>query len=104
MSCGIVDADEVDSCKRFYDHHCLHGIAGPEEPSADEQETCLAHIEDAWDAAEKTRDDEDEDVVEEHEAACAVIAAPWDDEECDYLEKTEAAGGASSESEEEKDK
>ncbi len=34
-SCGIIDTDDIESCKRFYQDQCLHGIAGDKEPSAE---------------------------------------------------------------------
>ena len=46
--------EEVEDCSRFYRDHCLHGIAGPEEPSADQQSSCIRLIEEAGERAMAT--------------------------------------------------
>ena len=103
VSCGIVEDDEVDSCKRFYKEQCLHGIAGDDEPSADEQKNCRSLLEKASEVAAETQNDDD--AISQHDAACAVIAAPWDQPACEYLNRQAVGGGgAGSESESESEK
>lgn len=110
-ACGTID--DVEECKRTYEDQCLHGIAGPKEPTADEQERCLDFIQKAGDCAE---DDpampdvicfakeiearggaggEPPEIVVDDDApdVCEVIAKPWDYGPCDFLNPVEGAGG-----------
>ncbi len=96
VSCGVIDADDVEECKRVYHDQCLHGIAGPKEPTADQQKLCVNRIKEAKEIAESTLNDDSQ--VSEHEAACRVISEPWKQTACDFLnEEEENTGGSSSE-------
>lgn len=86
VPCGIVDEDKVEECKRTYRDHCLHGIAGPEEPTAGQQQACLAMIDEAGEAARDSTGDE-------YEQACEIISEPWDRRPCAFL--LPSMGGAS---------
>lgn len=83
VACGVISANEVDDCKRFYRDHCLHGMKGDKVPTADEHKECIKLIEDAGEAAAASlgmggAGEPDED-------ACKIVAAPWKAEECAYL-------------------
>jgi hypothetical protein len=86
VNCGTVKADGVDQCQLLYRDQCLHGIAGPEAPTADQQQKCVNLIVEAGDTAQSSSGDE-------YDAACAVIGAPWNNQECQFL--LPAMGGAS---------
>lgn len=89
VSCGSVKSTEIDECKRFYDDQCLHGIAGEEAPTANQQKSCLELIDDARQTAETSSGDQ-------FERACTVIGEPWESEECSFLLRaSESMGGAS---------
>lgn len=91
VPCGIVDEDEVEACQRFYDDHCLHGMTGKEEPSADEHRACLELIEDAGNMARDSLGMGG--TGEADETACRIVAAPWKEPECAYLSKDESSMG-----------
>lgn len=97
--CGAMSESKVESCKRFYDDQCLHGIAGDEEPTADEQADCLAFLEDAEADAEAARDDEDR--LDEYEEACSVVAEPWAYDECSFINRQISDGGSGSKDDDE---
>jgi hypothetical protein len=92
VACGVIEADEVDSCKRFYRDHCLHGMKGDKVPSADEHKDCLELIEEAGETAKTSLGMGG--AAEPDEVACKIIAAPWKSEECAYLvEDSGSMGG-----------
>src|SRR6188768_905747 len=94
--CGVIESKEVASCKRFYNDQCLHGIAGDEEPTADEQADCLGFLEDRQADAEAARDDDDQAALEQ---SCNVLAKPWDYDQCAFINRQIAEGGAGSKDE-----
>lgn len=98
FACGVIESSEVDSCKRFYNDQCLHGIAGDEEPTADEQTRCLEFLQELQADAEAARDDEDEEALEN---ACQILAEPWDYDQCAFINRQIAEGGAGSKDEDE---
>jgi len=91
--CGVIKSSEVDSCKRFYNDQCLHGISGDEEPTADEQTDCLTFLQERQADAEAARDDDDQDALED---ACQVLAEPWDYDQCAFINRQIAEGGSGS--------
>lgn len=93
VACGVIEADEVDNCKRFYRDHCLHGMKGDEVPSADEHKDCIELIESAGEAAQASLGMGG--ASEPDEKACKLIAAPWKSEECAYLIAESSSMGGS---------
>lgn len=95
VACGVISADEVDDCKRFYRDHCLHGMKGDEVPTADEHKDCIELIEEAGETAAASLGMGG--AGEPDEASCKVIAAPWKSDECAYLiaESSPMGGGES---------
>jgi hypothetical protein len=91
VPCGIIEPDEVESCQMFYDDHCLHGISGDEEPSADQHKSCLDLIEEAGRMAQASLGMGG--TGEADEAACGIVAAPWDEPECAYLSTSASSMG-----------
>ncbi len=93
VPCGVVEKGDVEACQRFYRDQCLHGISGPEVPTADEHQTCVDLIVNAGvDALQSLIDDPE---GEPDETACRIVAAPWRRPECDYLNpEPKGAGGA----------
>jgi len=105
LPCGVIS--DVDECKRFYRDQCLHGIAGPDVPTTEEQDDCVGTITRAGECAlddpersladclsdaegmggQGSEDEDDPDV-------CEFVAAPWQWDECDFL--NEAPEGGSS--------
>src|SRR5690606_1028879 len=76
VACGVIDANEVEACKRFYRDHCLHGIRGDEVPTANQHKECLALIKNSGESASASlgmggSGEPDED-------ACDVVAQPWE--------------------------
>lgn len=107
VPCGIIDADEVEGCKRFYDDQCLHGIQGPLVPTSEQQDQCVALIKDAgkkalsaFIAAEAADTEEERnDALKAQVKACVVVAVPWNTEECAFiLPEEKAMGGESQDS------
>ena len=98
--CGVIKSSEVDSCKRFYNDQCLHGIAGDEEPTADEQTDCLEFLQEMQADAEAAREDNDQGSLED---SCQILAEPWDYEQCEFINRQVAQGGAGSEDDDEDD-
>jgi len=104
VPCGILTADEVQECQRFYEDQCLHGIAGPKEPTADQQIRCVDLIEASGEAAKMAQESMNNDdlsvsdfeaVEADYDAACAIVSRPWDESECSYLApESEGMGGA----------
>lgn len=95
VPCGVIEADEVKPCKRFYRDHCLHGIKGSDVPTANQHKECLALIKDAGERAQASlgmggSGEPDGD-------ACKIVAQPWDSEECAYLTKEDSSMGGSDE-------
>lgn len=103
VACGTID--DAAACRRFYSTHCLHGIAGPEKPTADEQARCVGAIETAGKCAEK---DDSTPLAEckglrtqlvagadRMKDVCDVVGRPWDLLACDYLnrEPDDGSGG-----------
>ena len=97
VPCGVIEADEVESCQRFYRDQCLHGISGSKEPTSDEQKTCLELINDAAEVAEKTMSFGMGGEGGVYELACEVIAAPWKHPDCAFVVADDGAGGAEAE-------
>lgn len=92
VPCGVIEQGEVESCRRFYRDQCLHGIAGPEVPTADEHQACVDLIVQAGVSALVSLEGGAE---EADEVACEVVAQPWKSPECDYLnQKPQGEGGA----------
>lgn len=94
-ACGTIE--DVEGCKRFYRDHCLHGIAGAEPPTSQEQHACVSAIEQAGACAE---DDPEQRLASCGDAGlggaggastpgsatvCDFVAAPWKWPVCDYL-------------------
>lgn len=111
VPCGVILQDEVEECQRIYREQCLHGIAGPEEPTADQQRLCLnliveageraselaAELSNAADAEASGEGSEKSPKQIEYEVACRIVSEPWEREECDYLNEDAGAGGATGE-------
>ena len=92
VACGVIKADEVEECKRFYRDHCLHGISGEEVPTADDHKACLELIEDAGKRAEESLGMGGAP-GEPDEEACKIVGAPWKSPECSYLTETSSSMG-----------
>lgn len=104
VPCGVID--DVDACQRFYRDQCLHGIAGPNVPTTDQQSDCVEAIEQAGACAEDDAEGAFADCSEhggmggqsagdpDEPTVCEFLAAPWQSPVCDYL--NEAAEGGSS--------
>lgn len=106
VPCGVID--DVEACKRFYRDQCLHGIAGPEVPTTQEQDACVAAITDAGTCAEADPEWSVEGCAPEgagglggeasvdgSETVCEFLAAPWDFPVCDFLNEPPSEGGSS---------
>lgn len=106
FACGEVT--DVAGCKRYVRDHCLHGIAGPSVPRADQQRDCLALITESGKCAEDdvamkasacSGYEEAEIEVTPISGAraaknvCDIVARPWDFTVCNYV--NEAIGGSS---------
>ena len=70
-TCGIAltepvsrDGREVDSCVRFYDDACKHGLASSADPSSDQVNACVNAI---------------------NHGGCSVVSAPETSSACSFL-------------------
>jgi len=88
VACGELARDEVGECKRVYDDQCLHGIAGPEAPTARQQDRCVSLIEAAGETARSSPEGD-----EDFDQACDVIGSPWDYGACDFLNPAQGGAG-----------
>lgn len=91
VACGIIEEDEVDSCRRFYRDHCLHGISGDKVPTADEHKACIELIEQAGEAANESLGMGGSGQPDD--SACDIIDKPWKSEECAYLNADSSSMG-----------
>lgn len=102
VPCGVIEEDEVEECKRFYREQCLHGIAGPTAPTAEEQKSCLNTIDKAKKVATLNSALGGAPQEKELTVACGVISRPWLVSACDYL-APQSEGGASGDDEDDED-
>ena len=104
VPCGVIEPDEVEACKRFYYDQCLHGIQGPEEPTAENQKHCVELIEDSGKAALAAllaaelaqTEEERNDALKAQVQACIVVAVPWNAKPCDFIKPEEKGMGGES--------
>ncbi len=102
--CGIVE--DVTACKRFVRDSCLHGIAGPKAPNANEQKACMTLITESGRCAEEdpkmhpgdceNLEDSDISPVEGAKSArnvCELAQKPWNYVTCDYVNEAEESMG-----------
>jgi hypothetical protein len=107
-TCGTVE--DVEACERFYRDQCLHGISGPEAPTAEAQSSCVEAIQKAGACAEQDPEQslsaclagEDAGAAgapsaddETQASVCEFVGEPWEAPVCDFL--NEGAGGAEGE-------
>lgn len=92
LSCGTIS--DVESCVRFYETHCLHGLAGPRLPSRENQKKCVEAIEAAGKCAKKDNQLPPEECQKIPDPllaqdpfldVCEVIARPWDLPVCSFM-------------------
>ncbi len=104
VPCGVIELDDVEECKRFYYDQCLHGIQGPEEPTAQTQTECVELIQNSGKealaallAAELAETEEERnDALKDQVRACLVVAVPWNAEPCDFIKPEEKGMGGES--------
>ena len=111
-ACGVID--DVAACQRFYRDQCLHGIAGPKEPTADTEKRCVDMIEGAGECAQSDPNlssvpcfstpesgaggmggtsSSGPSLPDSSPDVCSVIANPWDFPPCAFLNPAPGAGG-----------
>lgn len=111
VPCGVITSAEVKECQRVYREQCLHGIAGPKAPTADQQKQCVNLIVEAGQRATELAEElasapegetdgdagETSPAQSEYGVSCRIISEPWRREECNYLNEETGAGGADGE-------
>jgi hypothetical protein len=91
--CGRID--DVDACRRYYQNHCLHGLAkGVEAPPDDVVAECVSTIEKAGNCAKGDRfaslEDCEPEVSQDPRGAtraCHIVLYPEFATECSFLGK-----------------
>jgi hypothetical protein len=88
--CGRID--DVAACRRFYNNHCLHGLAdGVEQPAPEEVDACVKTIENAGKCAKNdplATLEECPDVTSDARGAtraCEIVLLPEWSIECSFL-------------------
>lgn len=104
LACGTIE--DVEACRRFYRDQCLHGIAGGQAPTTEEQNKCVKRITRAGICAQ---DDPDMALSAclvdgmgggagapslTGPSVCEVVAKPWDGiPACGFIDEPAAMGG-----------